>query len=405
MLNVYLAAIGVLAIILAFISKRIRDLPLSEPLLAVVLGIVIGPRVAGWVDLSDPDHMSVLLEASRLLLAISLIAVSLRYPLQEIRELVPSVTLLLVLVMPGMALISALLAGPVLGLSAAAAWLLGACVAPTDPVLASSVVTGESARKLVPSRVRQLLSMESGANDGLALPLVILGIALVKGEPLWRFVTESLWAVIGAVAIGVAIGMVAGKVMRVAKRHSDVEKSVLLLFAVILALFVLGAAKLANTDGILAVFVAGLAYSHCITGGERTSELAIDEAVNRFLVLPLFTLFGVALPWELWADATWRLLLFALAVLFLRRLPLIAVLRRRLAFHWPATLFYGWFGPIGASALFYLTHTHEQGVTDPRIWAAGSMTILLSVVAHGVSAAPGRRRYARRAEAVEMKAS
>lgn len=394
MLNIYLATIGLLAVLLAFISKRIRDLPVSEPLLAMVLGILIGPRVAGWVELTDPDMMRVLLEASRVLLAISLIAIGLRYPINQIRERTGRVVLLLVVVMPGMAAISALLGSWLLGLPAGLAWLMGACVSPTDPVLASSVVTGESARSLVPGRLRQLLSMESGANDGLAFPLVIFGIVLVENESLWRFAWESVWAVLGAAAVGALIGWLAGRAMQTAQRHSDVDSSVSILFAIALALFVLGAGKLANTDAILAVFVAGLFYNLNVTGSEREAERGIDEGVNRFVVLPMFTLLGVALPWQEWSDMGWVVLLFAVAVLVLRRLPLIVALRRPLDLPWPATLFYGWFGPIGASALFYLTHAHEQGVTDARLWAAGSLTIAVSVVVHGISAAPGRRRYA-----------
>jgi NhaP-type Na+/H+ or K+/H+ antiporter len=397
-LNVYLTAIGVLAVALVFVSRRIRDLPLSEPLLALALGVVIGPRITGWVRLEEPGMTRILLEASRLLLAVSLVAIGLRYPLSEVRKRTGRVVLLLAVVMPGMAAVSALLGGWLLGLSAGTAWLLGACVSPTDPVLASSVVTGESARTLVPARLRQLLSMESGANDGLAFPLVVLGIVIARGESLTGFARESLWAVLGAVVIGACIGVLAGHAMRASQRRGDVEHSVSLLFTIALALFVLGAAKLASTDGILAVFVAGLAYNHGVTSGERGSELSLDEGVNRFVVLPMFTLFGVALPWDAWGEMGWPVLAFAVAVLFLRRLPLIAALRRPLDLHWPAALFYGWFGPIGASALFYLAHAHERGVTDPELWAAGSLAIAVSVIAHGVTAAPGRRRYARHAD-------
>lgn len=397
-LNIYLATIGAMAVGLVFVSKRIRDLPMSEPLLALALGIVIGPRILGWVELEGSGAMTVLMEASRLLLAVSLVAVGLRYPIREMRKRTRRVLLLLLVVMPGMAGISALLGSWVLGLSAAAAWLLGACVSPTDPVLAASVVTGESANNLVPARLRQLLSLESGTNDGLAFPLVVLGIVLVNGDPLHRFVWESLWAVLAAIGIGVAIGTLAGRTMQATKRHGDVEQSISLFFTVVLAFAALGAAKLANTDGILAVFVTGLAYNYAVSGGERGSEVSLDEGLNRFAVLPTFTLLGVALPWATWGEMGWPVLVFAVAVVLLRRLPLIVALRRPLDFHWPATVFYGWFGPIGASALFYITHAHERGVTDERLWGAAALAIALSVVAHGVTSAPGRRQYAARAD-------
>lgn len=91
-------------------------------------------------------------------------------------------------------------------------------------------------------------------------------------------------------------------------------------------------------------------------------------------------------------------LLFTLAVVLLRRLPLIAILRRPLDLHWIAVLFYGWFGPVGVSALFYLTHAHEEGASQPEIWGAGNLVVAVSVLAHGVTGAPFRRRYAQHAD-------
>ena len=395
MLNTFLATIGLLTCLLVFVSKRIREWPVSEPLIATLLGVLMGPRLLGWVDFSEPAQPRVLLEASRLLLAVSLMGIALRYPFDDIRRRAGRVAFLLVTVMPGMAVVSALLGGWVLGLSASLAWVLGACVAPTDPVLASSVVNGESAEKLVPARLRQLLSLESGANDGLAFPLVVIGIALYTSEHLSSAVWTSVWGVVGAAVTGAAIGVLAGRTMRAARRDDDAEESVRLLFAVALALFVLGATKLAGMDGLLAVFVAGLAYNASVSGGERSAESSIDEAMNRFVVLPLFTLLGIALPWATWGEMGWPVAVFAVAVLVLRRLPLILALRRPLQLDLPAAVFYGWFGPIGASALFYLMHAHDHGVVDSRVFGAGSAVVAVSVVAHGVTAAWGRKVYAR----------
>lgn len=405
MLNVYLATIGLITALLVFVSKKIHHWPVSEPLVATAFGVLLGPRALGWIELQEPQQWTVLLEASRILLAVSLVGIALRYPLADVRKRTGRTVLLLVVVMPGMAIVSAVLGWWLLGLSLPLAWLLGACVSPTDPVLASSVVTGDPATKLVPGRLRQLLSVESGSNDGLAFPLVVLGIVLVEGESFSRFAWTSLWGVLGAVGIGVGVGALAGIGMRWAQRDRDVEETVGLLFAVVLALFTLGVGKLANTDAILGVLAAGLAYNHGVSSGERAAENSVDEALNRFVVLPLFVLLGIALPWTTWADMGWPVLAFAVTVLLLRRPPLIAAIRRPLDFHWPATVFYGWFGPIGASALYYVMHAHHQGVEDPRLFGAASLVIVLSVVAHGSTATIGRVQYARRADtdAVSMR--
>ena len=392
MLDVYLAAIGALALVLAFASRRVRELPLSEPLCGLALGVLIGPLGAGFVVLPQAD--AVLREAARLLLAVSLMAIALRYPLGQLRRHLWPVVLLLGVVLPLMAAVGALLAAVLLGLPAAAAWLLGACLAPTDPVLSSSIVTGEPAERLVPERLRQLLSAESAANDGLGLPFVAAGVVLVTGAPASRLWLDAGYGVAAGAVIGLALGWLAGRAMRTAHERADVESSAELVFSLVLALFVLGAAKLVQTDGILAVFVAGLAYNAAVTGAQRRPEQTIDEGVNRFVVLPTFTLLGVALPWSEWVALGWAGVAFVAALLVLRRLPAVVALRRPLVLDRPAALFYGWFGPIGVAALYYLTHARHQGVVDPRLWAAGSLAVAASVVAHGVTGAPGRRRYA-----------
>lgn len=121
-------------------------------------------------------------------------------------------------------------------------------------------------------------------------------------------------------------------------------------------------------DGILAVFVAGLAFNHGATGPDRADDVSIDEAVNRFLVLPLFVGFGVVLPWSAWSPPGW---------------------------HGPALL--GWFGPIGVSALFYLALEAERLAVDPVVLAAGSLVVAASTVVHGTTSAPGRLLYRRAA--------
>jgi sodium/hydrogen antiporter len=165
------------------------------------------------------------------------------------------------------------------------------------------------------------------------------------------------------------------------------------LFTAVLALLVLGAAGLVHVDGILAVFVTGLAFNYAATGTDRTDDVPIDEAVNRFLVLPLFVGVGAALPWAAMADLGWRGVVLAVAVLLLRRLPVLVALRRPLRLGRPDAVHLGWFGPMGVSALFYLTLEAERLGADPTVLGAGSLVVVASVVVHGITAAPGRAAY------------
>src|SRR5690606_25117783 len=102
-----------------------------------------------------------------------------------------------------------------------------------DPVLASSVVTGEPAEQDVAERDRQLLSLESGANDGLALPLVLAAVAFAGPMTAGQAVTQSLWQVLGAVALGVAAGWLGGRALRVGEEHGATSHGPMLLFTVL----------------------------------------------------------------------------------------------------------------------------------------------------------------------------
>ena len=397
-LHLAYALVGSLAVALAALSSRIRNLPLSEPLLALLLGVLVGPQVLGLLDVPESTRSTLLTETARVLLAISLIGVALRYPVRRLRPVITPTAVLVTAGMLGMAALSAGLAWLVLGVPVALAALLGACIAPTDPVLASSVVTGKPAEEHLPARTRQLLSAESGTNDGLALPLVLLGIALVAGESVGHAALDGLYQVGVGVVVGVVMGLIAGWAVSYALQHSDVDQGASLVFTLVLAVAVLGVARVVRADGVLAVFVAGLAYNAVVANDEVGPQNTIDEAVNRYVVLPLFLLLGMELPWSEWADLGWAAVLFPVAVLPLRRLPVLLALVPPLGLRLRDGVFLGWFGPIGVSAVFYLMFSEEEGVTDPRLWAAGSLVIAASTVVHGVTAAPGRHMYRRAAD-------
>jgi NhaP-type Na+/H+ or K+/H+ antiporter len=389
------AVVGLASVLLALLSRQIRHLPLTEPLVAMLLGVLAGPAVLGLLVLGEHQRDVLLLEGSRLLLAFSVTAAALRFPARDLRPLVRPVALLLVVVMP-VAALAAGAAALVLGLPLALALLVGACLSPTDPVLASSVVSGEPAEQNLPARVRQLLTTESGANDGLALPLVGLAAAAVlpatgPADAVGRLV----WEVLGATGIGVLAGVLAAIGLKAATRHRDLAPGPELVYTLLLAVAVLGVTRLAHTDGVLAAFVAALAYNWCIGDQERESESRVDEAVNRYAVLPLFMVLGAVLPWREWTAFGPLAVVFVAAVLLLRRLPWVLLLGHPLGLRRRDAVFTGWFGPMGVSAVFYLAHSIHEGVADPRLFAAGTLAIAASVIAFGISAAPGTKAYAR----------
>ena len=280
--------------------------------------------------------------------------------------------------------------------------LIGAVITPTDPVVSSTIVQGDLAEKNLPARVRHLLSGESGANDGLAYPLVFLSILMLQhppGEALTQWLVRVLlWEVGAAVVLGALMGYGAGKLLDLAQSRGYITQPSYLAYTLALSLAVLGSTRLLHTDGILAVFAAGVALNMAVKTEDATQEERMQEAVNRFFVLPVFVLLGLALPWGEWVELGWKGPVLATLILLLRRLPWVLALTPLLPRAGGARdgLFLGWFGPIGIAALFYATLAeHQAGLHEA--WVVGSLVISASVLVHGVSAAPLTRLYGRHA--------
>lgn len=400
-LNIALSVVGGLVLIVGLLSSPLNRSWLSAPLMAFLLGIALGPEA---FDLLDPrawgDSKKLMEETARVTLGISLMGIALRlppdYPFTHWRSLL----LLLAIGMPAMFFISALLTYWVLGLPLLLALLVGGAVCPTDPVVASSIVTGGVAKENLPGTFRHLLSSESGANDGLAYPLILLPILLLTmpTHDAWLdwFGRVWLWEVGGGVLIGIALGWATGRCLRWSEAHGYLDQPSFLSLTVALTLLVLGAGSLLGTNSILAVFAAGLAFDQKVGGKDRSEEDNVQEAVNLLLTLPVFVLLGLMAPWSEWWSLGWMGLALAVLVLLLRRLPVILLLRPWLPSlrNLPVVLVMGWFGPIGVSALYYATlATSRTG--QEIVWTAGSLIVVASITVHGITATPFAKLYGR----------
>jgi NhaP-type Na+/H+ or K+/H+ antiporter len=401
-LNIALAVVGAVVILISLLSKPIKKSLVQEPMIAVLVGVAVGPYGLDWLDVARWGEENAILEqAARITLAIGLMGVALRLKRQSIRALWRPVTLLLTLGMLGMWLASSVLAGLLLGLSFWTALLLGAVVTPTDPVVASSIVTGPFAKKHLPLRVRDGISFESGANDGLAYIFVMLPVLMIghpPGEAWSRWLVESLLVGVAVASlVGCAIGYAAAKLLALAERHKTIENTSLLGYTIAFSLFTLGAAKLVGADALISVFLAGLVFNIFAARDEEHEEENIQEAVAKLFTLPIFVVFGIALPLSEWLQLGWPLLALAILILLLRRPPVIAVISPglRSAFNPRDTAYIGWFGPIGVAAMYYATFAHGH-IQDPVIWHAASALIFVSILIHGVTAAAFTRLHAHR---------
>lgn len=403
-LNIALLTIGAVVLAVGLFSAPIKRSFLSVPLVALLAGVLLGPAAFGVLDPREWGDQTLILEqAARLTVSISLMEVALRlpkgYPFRNWRSLLVMLGPVMVL----MLVASGLLVYAVLGVSFWAAMLIGAIITPTDPVVASSIVQGEVAKNNLPARIRHLLSGESGANDGLAYPFVFLAILMIQeppGQAIFQWLTRIiLWEVLGAVVIGAIIGYAAGKALEWVRQRGEIRNPSFLAYSIALALTALGSTSLVGTDGILAVFAAGIAFNMAISTTVEEQEEQIDESVNRFFVLPIFVLLGLSLPWGEWVSLGWKGPMLAGLVLLVRRPPWVLLLANRVPRMQGAQdgLFAGWFGPIGAAALYYAALS-EKIVGLEEAWVVGSLVICVSVLLHGVSAAPLTRLYGRRAQ-------
>lgn len=380
-----------LGLVFGLLARRIRELPLSGPLLALVVGVAMGPEVLGVLEVAAEDQVALLRDGSEAAAALAVMAVALHHPLGDLRRERRGLLLLLTAGLLVMAVASGIVAAVVLGVPVATAAILGACLAPTDPVLAANAVTGHVAEEHVPRRVRLLLEIEAAANDGLAPVVVLLAVGTATAAVTQAAGSGVVHLAVGG-GVGAVSGLLAGRLVVFSERHRDLDHATFLVATLALTVAVLGLARLLGGQGLLAVFVAGLVYDTQVSADDRREEWQVQEAVHEYLVLPVFVLLGVVLPWSDWADAGWPLIVFAAAVVVLRRLPWLVAASPLLRLRRREAVFAGWFGPIGVASLLLLAEVHDQGHIDDAGLAAGLLAVALTTVLCGVMAAPAMRR-------------
>jgi sodium/hydrogen antiporter len=300
----------------------------------------------------------------------------------------------LIVAMPLTCAIVALAAHALVGLGWTESFLLGALLSPTDPVLSSSVVTNPR----VPRVVRHSLNLESGMNDGLALPAVLAfsaSVAQQRGFVWWKFVLQDVTL---GFAFGVAMGLLAARVMPRARDYArtipDHQKS---LFALGAAFATYGVAVLPPSgNGLIAVFVCA------ITLGIRRPDLRVTfesraEDVVEIVKLGVFVVFGSLLTLHgLFGDGWAAVALVAVTLLIARPAAIaVALLGTRLPRYLQA--FMAWFGPKGVATMtFSLLVLAQTGST--RIFNLAALCVVTSILAHGLSDQPGSEWVSRAAE-------
>jgi NhaP-type Na+/H+ or K+/H+ antiporter len=384
-----LLIVGLLLATAASLSGVMRGTVLSISVLSVGLGIVLALTDAVSVEASDPNVIH-LVELALVLTLFSdglfvereLLFLHWSPPARAIAIAMPVTLGLLALAARGIF--------PELGWAEAA--LLAAVLTPTDPVVTSTVVTSQR----VPSRVRHTLNLESGLNDGLALPFVLF--FLVLAEPGGNAGSEGLKvlgeAAVGA-AIGLAIGVGGGRLHRVLP-GGGITARYEGIFAVGLGLAAFGVADATIGNGLIAAFVAGIALG--VAEHEIPDAFVeFSENVSAISQVITFFVFGALIVATGYGGEIWKLALFILfAFLVARPVALLASLVNT-GFPQAQKLFVAWFGPKGvASMLFALFVLNSEVAERSVVFEIAAFTVLASIAVHGLTDTVGARWLERR---------
>lgn len=400
-LNVGLLILAGSALLLGLLSKPLKRYGLPDSIVLLLIGVAVGPDGFGLLlPESWGEPMAILEQVARLALAIGLMGVALRLPKNYVFVHWRALSVVLVVGMPFMWLCSSAVLGGVFGFSIATALLLGAILTPTDPVVASALLTGPVAEENLPGYLRHIVSAESGANDGLAYLFVwaaIFALTLTSEESIAAKLSAVFFGdILGAVFAGIIAGYAVGFALRKAEEKNLIEQPSILMITTALALVTLTAVKLLGSDGILAVFVAGLAFDQQVDVKNRQQEARVVEGVDRFFTSPVFILLGMMIPWREWLALGWPALAAVIGILLLRRLPLFFLFGGHLKYLPQRSdgVFAGWFGPLGVAALYYVALGHHQ-THIPELWPLVSLVVVASTVVHGLTAMPFSHLYRR----------
>jgi NhaP-type Na+/H+ or K+/H+ antiporter len=384
-----LLVFGALLAVVAALSGVMKGTVLSASVLSVALGF--GLAVAGVVEVDATDKAIV--ELVELALILTLFSDGMFVERELLRSHWGPVARALVIAMPiTMALLGLAAKALFPGLSWAEAFLLAAVLSPTDPVVTSAVVTS----RLVPSKVRHTLNLESGLNDGLALPFVLFFLVLaLPGGDAGGEVAKLLGETEVGAAIGVALGVAAGRLHwrlpggGITARYEGI-------YSVGFALFAFGLAEATIGNGLIAAFVCGIAMG---ASEREVPQGFVEFAENSSAILQVLTFFvfgGLIYATGFHHDVP-PLVVFVAFALLVARPAAVLLSFLRTGIPRSEKLFMAWFGPKGVASMLFALFVLKSDVGDNvLIFDVAAVAIIASIVAHGLTDTVGAQWLARR---------
>jgi NhaP-type Na+/H+ or K+/H+ antiporter len=390
-----LAVFAVVMVAYGLVAARLERLSVGPALAFTLAGLVIGG--AGLDVFHFALESESLIRLAELTLAIVLFNDAASMNLKGAGRDAPLIVRLLGVGLPlsiGLGALAALVLFPGTGL--AVALLVGAILAPTDAALASQIVTDTR----VPGRVRRVLNVESGLNDGIASPFVVLFTVIATstgGVDGW--IVGALRETGTAVVVGGLVGAAGAWLLVVADAHAWTSSTYRQVAYGALALAAFGLSDVLGGNGFIAAFVAGIAFRR-VGNGRIADAQHLTEGLTVLMSVLVWLLFGAVLAGSVIADGiVVAAVVYAVLSLTVVRMVPVAVALAGAHLRREPVLFIGWFGPRGlASIAFGLTAVvslEEAGVGAEVLAQTVTWTVLLSVVLHGLSAAPLAGRFGR----------
>ncbi|KAF2640801.1 hypothetical protein P280DRAFT_498631 [Massarina eburnea CBS 473.64] len=430
--NIVCATLGGFVTLFGLVSYLCKEkYYLSEALISLVAGLIFSPHATNLIRpehyaLGDPEVLgTITLYFSRLVLGVQLVLAGVQLPSKYLKTEWKGLALLLG---PGMTIMwlvtSLLIFAFVPHINFLQALAVGACVTPTDPVLSNSIVKGRFADKNIPKDLQNIIIAESGANDGLGYPFLFLPLYLIQhigyggaGQDHSTANAIGAWfgetwgyTIILSVIYGAVVGWIAKELLHWAEKKNYVDKESFLVFAIALALFIVGTVGMIGSDDVLACFIAGNTFTWDDWFRLETMDDSFQPTIDMLLNVSIFIWFGAVCPWAKFANNSvipiYRLIFLGILVLLLRRPPIVFSMHKWIhQIEQPRQAIYvGFFGPIGVSAIFYLYITLEflRGIqVDGQIRPDAEFLmevvtvvvwflVICSVIIHGLSIPMGK---------------
>ncbi|QRV79444.1 Sodium/hydrogen exchanger family [Ceratobasidium sp. AG-Ba] len=381
---------------------------LSEPLIALLFGIVVGPAVLGWVDPGlwrpEEDRLmgykdSLTLALTRITIGIQVFFAGVALPKKYLKTEFQSLIMLLLPIMGIAWFVCAFLIYELIPrLTFMEALMIAACITPTDPVLANSITKGRFADQSVKPSVRNIIVAESGANDGLGYPFIFLPLFFIMARSdeefygpnrhlsgiIGRWIYETwLYQIVLSVILGLLIGWVARKSLRWCEERRMLDEDNFVAYGTGLSFFCLGFLGIMGSDDLLCCFIAGNSFSWDDRQRLAAEDSGFQDIIDLLLNAAIFMYIGAIMPWYMRNGFQEATLGHGSGKSIYKFIPAIPSFKE--------AIFVGWFGPIGVSAIFYVQVALEYLPKDSRDQVKRTVEpvvyfmVFVSILVHGIT--------------------